>query len=141
LSTTPSSVQPGGGLCVSLELFWGRMRRACLRRFWPNYVKGMLEKRQGQCKDCRHDIIDSRDLKFCRNVCGYWFRPEDDAFIWRKYLGLARVGLVEVFCSSVVFGLLTILLLFAAYSWGWGFLLPLPVVLVLWFLAVAFFRD
>src|SRR5262249_53382080 len=97
--------------------------------------------RQGQCQDCRHDIIDSRDLKYYRNICGYWFRPEDDPFIWRKYLGLARIGLVEVVCSSLLFGLLTIALLSAACVWGWGFLVPLPVVAVLWLLAVSFFRD
>src|SRR5689334_25304065 len=83
----PESVQPGGGWVVRLELAWGRWRRAWLRRFRPGYVRHMAEKRQGECPNCPHDIIDPRDLKYTRNVCGYWFRPEDDAFRWRERLG------------------------------------------------------
>src|SRR5271155_4723797 len=90
---TPTSVQPGGGLCLSIELAWGRCRRVLLRLWRPGYVKAMLAVRQGECPQCPHDIIDPRDLKFCRNVCGYWFRPEDDHFQWRGRLGLARPGL------------------------------------------------
>ena len=65
-------------MATYLEAAWGRLRRALLRRFRPGYVRRMAEKRQGHCPDCPHDIIDSRDLKFCRNVCGYYFGPEDD---------------------------------------------------------------
>src|SRR5258707_1041077 len=85
-SVTPACVQPGGGWCLSLELAWGRLRRAWLRRFRPGYVRRMAEKRQGECPNCPHDIIDPRDLKWYRNVCGYWFRPEDDRFRWRGRL-------------------------------------------------------
>src|SRR4029079_15985012 len=80
---TPSSVQPGGGFCMSIELAWGRFRRAFLRAVRPGYVRRMLEKRQGRCDRLSNDVIDSRDLKFISNVCGYWFIPEDDAFAWR----------------------------------------------------------
>src|SRR6516165_9588850 len=66
----PPSVQPGGGRCMSIELAWGRLRRGWLRRFRPGYVRRMLDKRQGACPGCPHDIIDPRDLKFYRNVCG-----------------------------------------------------------------------
>src|SRR5882724_1929268 len=99
----PTSVQPGGGLCMTLELAWGRWRRTWLRRFRPGYVRAMQAKRQGECAHCRHDIIDPRDLKFCRNVCGHWFRPEDDKFQWRGRLGFARAGLAELVCFSLVF--------------------------------------
>src|SRR5215470_14095762 len=84
-----TSIQPGGfGPSMRLELAWGRLRRAWLRRFRPRYVERMRALRQGHCPDCPHDVIDPRDLKFTRNVCGYWFRPEDDRFRWRGRLGL-----------------------------------------------------
>ena len=75
---------------MRLELAWGRFRRALLRRLRPGYVRAMLARRQGHCDNCPHDIIDARDLKFYRNVCGYWFRDEDDRFRWRGRLRLAR---------------------------------------------------
>src|SRR5262245_44820651 len=90
---TPTSVQPGGpGLFGSLELAWGRLRRAGLRLVRPGYVRRMAALRQGDCPGCPHDVIDSRDLKYCRNVCGYWFRPEDDRFWWRDHSPLTRYG-------------------------------------------------
>src|SRR5687767_12128844 len=87
LARKPTSVQPGGGWCMSLELAWGRLRRAWLRRVRSGYVRRMAELRQGECPGCPHDIVDPRDLKYIRNVCGYWFRPEDDRFGWRDRLG------------------------------------------------------
>src|SRR5262245_33344208 len=109
-TTRPSapiaSAQPGGGLCYGLEMAWGRLRRALLRRLRPGYVRRMAERRQGQCPNCPHDIVDPRDLKFTRNVCGFWFRPEDDRFAWRGRLGLARPGLAEVVCFSTLFAVL-----------------------------------
>src|SRR4051794_8862358 len=78
------SVQPGGGRCMRAELAWGRLRRRFLRRFFPDYVAMMTAKRQGQCEGCpgrphgcAGEVIDPRDLKYHRNVCGYSFRPED----------------------------------------------------------------
>src|SRR5262249_3531477 len=104
-----TSTQPGGGFCMGLELAWGRFRRGLLRRFRPGYVRAMLAKRQGSCDNCPHDIIDLRDLKFYRNVCGYWFRDEDDRFQWRSRLRLARAGLAElVFFSSILLPLLVL---------------------------------
>src|SRR6266498_3648086 len=99
----PASVQPGGGFCMSVELAWGRLRRALLRRCRPGYVRRMAAKRQGHCDNCPHDVIDPRDLKFCRNVCGYWFRDEDDRFRWRGRLRLARAGLAELVIFSLLF--------------------------------------
>src|SRR5262249_56376259 len=87
------SAQPGGGFCWNLEQAWGRCRRAWLRRCRPGYVRRMAQLRRGDCADCRHDVIDPRDLKFCRNVCAYWFRPEDDRFAWRGRLRLALARL------------------------------------------------
>src|SRR5581483_5985087 len=134
------SAQPGGGLCMSLELAWGRWRRAWLRRFRPGYVARMKQLRQGECPNCPHDIIDSRDLKFYRNVCGYWFRPEDDAFAWRGRLRLARYGLAELLCFSLLFAALSALFAGLAALHPL-FLLPLPVILGLWLFVASFFRD
>src|SRR5947209_4525932 len=131
LATTPTSVQPGGGFCTGLELAWGRLRRRCLRAFRPGYVRRMADKRQGTCPDCPHDIIDPRDLKLCRNVCGYWFRPEDDRFRGRDRLGLARAGLAEVVC----FSLLCLAAALALAGLGlvyWAFWLLLPVLALVW---------
>ncbi len=136
-----TSTQPGGGLCMSVELAWGRLRRALLRRFRPGYVRALQQKRQGHCKDCPHDILDPRDLKFVRNVCGYWFRPEDDAFRWRGQLRLARYGLAEVVCFSLLFLVLS-LLVAALGTWLHPFFLTLLApVLVLWLFVLSFFRD
>jgi phosphatidylserine decarboxylase len=126
---------------MNLELAWGRLRRAFLRGFRPGYVRSMAAKRQGFCEGCPHDIIDARDLKFWRTACGYWFREEDDKFSWRGKLGLARLGLAEVVCTSVVFALLSALLGAAAVFLHWGFWIPLAAVLILWFQLVFFFRD
>src|SRR6188768_3676115 len=77
------SAQPGGGWAVSLELAWGRLRRRWLRLARPGHVARMLAARRGECPGCPHDVIDSRDLKFCRNVCGFRFDRADDRFAWR----------------------------------------------------------
>src|SRR5947209_10376000 len=126
---------------MSLELLWGRCRRAFLRTVRPGYVRRMAELRQGDCPGCPHDVIDPRDLKFSRNVCGHWFRPEDDRFAWRGRLGLARYGLAELVLFS---------LLFVALKTGCGLLaafvsplfwLPMPLLTLLWLFVISFFRD
>jgi phosphatidylserine decarboxylase len=129
---------------MALELAWGRLRRAYLRALRPGYVRRMLGLRQGQCPGCRHDVIDPRDLKFYRNVCGYWFRPEDDPFRWRDRLGVARVGLAEIICLSLVYAALAgaLGLAFSADWVGPSVTVALAVLLtLLWFQTVWFFRD
>src|SRR5258708_35796400 len=100
---TPQCVQPGGGFCFSLERAWGQMRRMWLRSYRPAYVRIMELKRQGACPNCLHDIVDPRDLKYTRNVCGYSWKPEDDPFAWRGRLGFARHGLCEIVIFTLVF--------------------------------------
>lgn len=136
-----TAVQPGGGLCFALELAWGRLRRATLRRLFPGHVRRFLALRQGECHGCPHDIIDPRDLKPYRNVCGYSFRPEDDPYAWRGRLGLARDGLAEI----VSFSLLLLPLIATSLALGlalsaWCYL-PLAVLLPGWLFLIAFFRD
>lgn len=137
----PTSIQPGGGCCMSLELAWGRCRRAWLRRFRPDYVKEMAGKRQGDCPGCTHDILDSRDLKYFRNICGYWFRPEDDPFRWRDRLGFARAGLAELLLFSCLFLALALLFGALALKVHGFFWLPLAALVLLQLEVLYFFRD
>ena len=136
-----TSAQPGGGFCMGLELAWGRCRRAWLRRFRPGYVRAMAARRQGHCADCRHDVIDSRDLKFYRNVCGYWFRDEDDRFRWRGRLRLARAGLAELLFFSAVLGLPLLLCVVFALCWHPLWWAPAALLAPLWLFVISFFRD
>jgi phosphatidylserine decarboxylase len=136
-----TSIQPGSGLGMQIELAWGRMRRAWLRRFRPGYVRRMAGKRQGRCPECPHDILDPRDLKFYRNVCGYWFREEDDPFRWRARLPLARAGLAELVSLSVLFLLITAAVVVLGLAVQPIFFVGLVVVLPLWIFVVSFFRD
>jgi phosphatidylserine decarboxylase len=135
----PPSVQPGGGWLVGLELAWGKLRRAWLRRWRPQYIRRMSAEQQGDCVDCPHDVIDARDLKYVRNVCGYSFAT--DPFAWRGRLGLARHGWIEIVCLSFFLALLSLVSAAAAIAIHWSFWLLTAIILGLWFEAVYFFRD
>lgn len=137
----PACVQPGGGWCVQLELAWSRGRRGFLRRFRPDHVARFAALRQGECPDCPHDIIDPRDLKYCRNVCGYFFRPEDDPYQWRERLGFARAGLCELIVFGTLFGILTLAFLGLAAGLHPLFWLPAAGAGFCLFEVFFFFRD
>lgn len=104
-------IQPGGGFCFGLELFWGRVRRSLLRTFFPGYVKRMESLRRGECPGCTHSIIDSRDLKNYANVCGYYFDSKTDPYHSRNHLAFARWGAMELLVFSFL-----LLLLCAGFS-------------------------
>ncbi len=126
---------------MSLELAWGKVRRSLLRRLRPGYVAAMKAKRQGECPNCAHDIIDARDLKYYRNVCGYSFRPEDDAFAWRARLRLARYGLAELLWFSALFAANVAVFSWVALTWhplGW---VLVAILGILWLFIFSFFRD
>ena len=91
-----TSIQPGGGFCMACELAWGRARRWYLHRFRPAYVDLMRQSRTGNVGTYPHEILDPRDLKFCRNQGDLAWRDEDDPFAWRGRLGVARVGWAEI---------------------------------------------
>jgi phosphatidylserine decarboxylase len=139
---SPRSVQPGGfGVFVRCELAWGRFRRWYLRRFRPGHVERWRSLRRGECPGCPHAVIDPRDLKFVRNVCGHWFRPEDDVYACRERYGFARYGYAEL----VGF---TLLGLIAGAAFGalgqyvhWLFLIPFAASWLLIAEVVWFFRD
>lgn len=98
--------------------------------------------RQGMCENCGHEVIDSRDLKLWRNVCGYWFQADDSVHLYRSRFGLARAGLAEVAFSS----LLALISLTGLSAWAyaaeqsWLWLAGIPIA-YLWFHALRFFRD
>lgn len=128
------SIQPGGGICMRLELAWGAVRRWYLRTFRSGYVKRMAELRQGDRNVCPYEPLDPRDIKFYRNQGGYYWKPEDDPFAWRDRLPFARVGLAElILLSGTFFGLTAV---FAVFYW------PLAIVTaVLGLFFVSFFRN
>ncbi|MSR58029.1 MAG: phosphatidylserine decarboxylase family protein [Planctomycetaceae bacterium] len=98
-----TSIQPGGGVVVRLELAWGSLRRAYLKRFRPGYVARMAALRRGSKNACPFEVLDPRDVKFFRNQEGYWWEPHDDSFAWRNRLPFARVGLTELWLISGLF--------------------------------------
>lgn len=131
-----TSIQPGGGWGMSVELAWGRLRRWVLRSIFPGYVNAQLARRQGSCsvcvshgRQCHSDVIDERDLKYFATVCGYSFPPEGNRFAWRRRLPFASWGLAEL----VTFTLINIMVGFLI---GWLAWLGTPPWLV-WALGVA----
>lgn len=111
-----TSIQPGGGVVMSLELAWGHVRRAWLKTFRKGYVARMAERRKGHNADYPHEILDPRDLKFYRNREGYSWDPADDPFTWRDRLPFARVGLAELWILSSIFFLIA----GVAGIWHWS---------------------
>jgi phosphatidylserine decarboxylase len=128
------SVQPGGGVCYRLELAWGRMRRWRLRTFRRKYVERMARLRRGTADGAPHEILDPRDLKYCRNQCDCDWDKVDDPFTWRERVPFARWGLAELQIMGYP-------LVALAVAVGW--LHPLLAIgpLVLLALVLYFFRD
>jgi phosphatidylserine decarboxylase len=137
----PNGVQPGGGICMAIELAWARLRKALTRTLFPGYVADMQAKRQGDCPNCTHDILDARDLKYTRNVCGYWFKPEDDAHAYRNRLGFARHGFAEMTLFTLFFLALGIPCAYAVWEVHWLFVIPLIALALLELEIITFFRD
>jgi len=128
------SVQPGGGRCYRIELAWGQWRRWWLTHFRPGYVRRMAALRKGDTAGAPHEILDPRDLKYCRNRCSCYWESADDPFRWRDRLGFARWGLAEL--QLMGWPLLALTILLQLYCW-W----LMPVAGVILCLVVYFFRD
>ena len=131
------SVQPGGGACYQVELAWGRWRRWWLRRFRPGYVRRMAALRRGDPAGAPHEILDPRDLKYCRNRCSCYWEAADDPFRWRGRLPFARWGLAELQLMGWPLLALTILLAVAAEPYWYLALVPAVCLCLI----VYFFRD
>jgi phosphatidylserine decarboxylase len=98
----------------------------------------MAELRQGDCHGAPHAIIDPRDLKYCRNVCGCSWADADDPFRWRRSIPLAPWGAAELLLMGGPLLVLTILAVVAVGS-PWRYLAVAPAVVL--GLIVYFFRS
>jgi phosphatidylserine decarboxylase len=119
---------------MRVELAWGWLRRWRLRTFRPAYVERMRQRRRGVCPGCPTDIVDARDLKYVRNVCGYWFDAVDEPYDWLRRLPIAPIARGEV----LVYGGTALGLAAAASLLSMWAAVPflLAALFVLWF-----FRD
>ena len=129
------SAQPGGGVCYRIELAWGCWRRWWLKHVRPGYVRRMASLRRGDATGAPHEVLDPRDLKYCRNRCGCEWAPTDDPFGWRGRLPFARWGLAELHLMGWPLLALTILLAMTPY-WYAAFAPGAALCLI-----VYFFRD
>jgi phosphatidylserine decarboxylase len=126
-----TTIQPGGGVVMSIELWWGKLRRRYLRAMRPGFVASMAETRQGNRGSLPFDPVDPRDVKYYRNQDTHWWAESDDPFAWRDGLPFVRVGLAELILIGGGFVVLAVLL---GLLW-WPLALP-PLVLaglVAWF--------
>jgi phosphatidylserine decarboxylase len=128
------AIQPGGGACYRIELAWGRWRRWWLKHCRPGYVRRMAALRQGDDQGAPHEILDPRDLKYCRNRCTCHWAAGDDPFRWRGRIPFARWGLGELLLMGVPLLGLTL-----SAAWFCWYLAPLPAAGLC--LVVYFFRD
>lgn len=142
-----TTIQPGGGIIIHLEMAWGYWRRWWLKTFRRGYVARMQACRQGSINGCPHEVLDPRDLKYYRNQPNYWWKPEDDPFQYREHLPFARVGLAELIAFSVLFFApaiaLSSFLILAPIAGVWNYVLwTVVVALALTGLEVVwFFRN
>lgn len=126
-----TSIQPGGGVCMNLELAWGGLRRWFLKTFCKGYVARMAACRKGTTNPCPFEVLDPRDLKFYQNQGGYYWEPADDPFQWRNRLPFARAGLTELWVLTTAFWMASSLV-------GWGAtLVPAPISWILRLLSLA----
>jgi phosphatidylserine decarboxylase len=129
-----TTIQPGGGVCMRIELAWGYVRRFLLKTLFPGYVARMAKLRRGSTNCCPWEVLDPRDVKFHRNQPGYWWAAEDDPFTWRDHLPFVRAGLAELF---LIGGMFLTLAVVAGWIWIWA---SVPFV-VLTLLVMWFFRN
>ena len=134
MDTAIASIQPGGGLCMWLELAWGRWRRWYLKNFRRRYVARMKGLRLGEAGGCPFDPLDPRDVKFYRNQGGYHWASSDDPFAWRDRLPFVRAGLAELLILSGFCFALTAVLTFVYWPVAW--IPAIAGLFVFWF-----FRD
>ena len=94
----------------------------------------MAASRKGDTTGAPHEILDPRDLKFCRNVCSASWEKADDPFSWRDKIPFARWGLAEL--QLMGWPLLALTILSACYFWYVAPIFGVLAALVIWF-----FRD
>jgi phosphatidylserine decarboxylase len=94
----------------------------------------MAQLRQGSCEGAPHEILDPRDLKYCRNRVDCRWEAVHDPFGWRDKIPLARWGLAEL--QILGWPLLAVTVVLACWRWYWA---PIPGVLLAF--TLFFFRD
>jgi phosphatidylserine decarboxylase len=126
-----TSIQPGGGWCMRLELGWGYVRRFLLKLSRPKYLKRMQGLRQCEPTGVPHEVLDPRDMKFYVNQGVRVWAEKDDPFAWRERLGFVRDGLAEL----VVLGGGSFAAAGCLAWWWWPLGIPPLAVglLVVWF--------
>jgi len=101
-----TTIQPGGGIIINLEMLWGNWRRFWLKTFRRGYVQKMQNTRKGDFNPCPHEVLDPRDLKYYENQGGYYWDAKDDPFHYRSHLPLPVKDWPSCWffrhCSSVV---------------------------------------
>ena len=95
----------------------------------------MAALRRGDCTGAPHEILDPRDLKYCRNLCQCEWDKADDPFAWRDRIPFARWGLAELQLMGWPLLCLTVF-----FAWYWWYVAPVfggaAGLIVVWF-----FRD
>jgi phosphatidylserine decarboxylase len=99
----------------------------------------MAELRHGSADGAPHEILDPRDLKFCRNQCTCDWKAAADPFRWREKLPFARWGLAELQIMGWPLLAITILTVYLSWPTYWSALAVVPAALL--GLVVYFFRD
>jgi phosphatidylserine decarboxylase len=99
----------------------------------------MAQRRQGSGAGAPHEVIDPRDLKYCRNVCDCSWAEADDPFRWRRSLPFAPWGAAELVLMGGPLLVLTLLALLWPAAWPWKCLAVPPGVALA--LVVYFFRN
>jgi phosphatidylserine decarboxylase len=94
----------------------------------------MTALRRGSPEGAPHEILDPRDLKYCRNQCSCDWAAADDPFAWRDRLPFARWGLAEL--QLIGWPLLAATVAAAWFHWAVALVPAVPLCLVVWF-----FRD
>ena len=88
----------------------------------------------GNSEGAPDEILDPRDLKYCRNLCSADWAAADDRFAWRERIPFARWGLAELQLMGFPMVALTAA---AALTIGrWPFRRAIVLLLAVWF-----FRD
>ncbi len=138
-----TSIQPGRGWGMSIELAWGQFRRWILRTCFPSYVKAQLARRQGTCSILKPDeVIDERDLKYFTTLTGYSFTGKNP-FEWRRHLPFASWGLAEVVVFTFGCMLASTIVGYLAW-WGappWLVWLLSVMIFLFWLEILWFFRN
>lgn len=98
----------------------------------------MAELRRGEPEAAPHEVLDPRDLKYCRNRCSCGWDEDCDPFRWRERLPFARWGLAELQLMGWPLLGLTVLPAWLLPA-PWSYLAVVPGIVL--GLIVYFFRD